>query len=69
MFSGCSPTGIAGGAIYIASQVTEQSDGIYQDTISDALNTTTVTIRNRYKDILNYFGDEKTLLEKYQESN
>lgn len=55
--SGKSPTSIAGGAIYAACLI--QDERITQKTISEVADITSVTIRNRYNEILNAYEEEK----------
>lgn len=47
--SGKSPTGLAAGAVYWASN--QEGVGINQDTLAEVANVSTVTIRNRYQDL------------------
>jgi transcription initiation factor TFIIB len=48
--SGKNPTGLAGAAIYAAALLCNEK--LTQDTVSEVADVTQVTIRNRYKDLL-----------------
>lgn len=55
LHSGRSPTALAAGAIYGASQIIDE--GLTQKEVGEASNTSTVTIRNRYQEMLQAYGD------------
>ena len=55
-FNGKSPVGLAAAAIYAAGQLTGERPT--QSTIAEAADISTVTIRNRYQELLEVTGDE-----------
>jgi transcription initiation factor TFIIB len=55
--SGRSPPGLAASAIYAASRLTNEKRT--QDHVSDIANVSTVTIRQRYKEILEVYAQEQ----------
>jgi len=63
--SGKGPTGIAAAVIYIASVLVGERRT--QREIADTLGITEVTIRNRFKEIINKLGIEKEIREKEKE--
>lgn len=50
VFNGKSPVGLAAAAIYAAGQLT--GDNVTQEVVGEAADISTVTIRNRYKELL-----------------
>ena len=56
VFNGKSPIGLAAAAIYAAGQLT--GDAPTQDAIAEAADVSTVTIRNRYTELLDAAGAE-----------
>ncbi|MFD1647873.1 transcription initiation factor IIB [Haloarchaeobius litoreus] len=50
VFTGKSPVGLAAAALYAASQLT--GERLTQDAVSEVAEVSTVTIRNRYKELL-----------------
>lgn len=53
--SGKSPAGLAAAAVYAATRLT--NEGLTQATVSDAASVSKVTIRNRYQELLNVYGE------------
>jgi len=67
--AGRSPDGLAAGAFYISSKYySDKHTGVYsQGEISRAADVTEVTIRNRYKDLMKSFKDNKITIEELAE--
>lgn len=63
-FNGKSPVGLAAAAIYAAGQLTGQD--LTQDEVGAAADVSNVTIRNRYKELLEVY--DKTQSQTYNES-
>ncbi|ESP90172.1 transcription initiation factor IIB [Candidatus Halobonum tyrrellensis] len=53
--SGKSPAGLAAAALYAAARLTNES--LTQATVSDAARVSRVTIRNRYQELLEVYGE------------
>ncbi|WP_207592824.1 TFIIB-type zinc ribbon-containing protein [Halomontanus rarus] len=53
--SGKSPAGLAAAAVYAATRLT--NEGLTQETVSDAVPVSEVTIRNRYQELLDVYGE------------
>lgn len=53
--SGKSPAGLAAAAVYAATRLT--NEGLTQETVSDATSVSKVTIRNRYQELLDVYGE------------
>ncbi len=64
--SGKGPTGIAAAALYIAAVL--EGEKRTQRDIADIVGVTEVTIRNRYKDLVEKLGIEEEVEKKAQES-
>ncbi len=64
--SGKGPTGIAASALYIAAVL--ESEKRTQRDIADVVGVTEVTIRNRYKDLVEKLGIEEEVEKKAQEA-
>jgi len=56
-FNGKSPVGLAAAAIYAASQLTGEK--LTQDAVGDAADVSSVTIRNRYQELLEVYEDAR----------
>ena len=56
-FNGKSPVGLAAAAIYAASQLTGEK--LTQDAVGDAADVSSVTIRNRYQELLAVYEDAR----------
>ena len=56
-FNGKSPVGLAAAAIYAASQLTGEK--LTQDAVGDAADVSSVTIRNRYQELLEVYEDTR----------
>ena len=56
-FNGKSPVGLAAAAIYAASQPTGEK--LTQDAVGDAADVSSVTIRNRYQELLEVYEDTR----------
>ena len=54
-FNGKSPIGLAAAAIYAASHLSERE--LTQDQVGDVANVSNVTIRNRYQELLEVYGE------------
>ena len=54
LHSGRAPAGLAAAAVYAATQLTNEA--ITQETVGEAANVSTVTIRNRYQELLEAYG-------------
>ena len=54
--SGKSPAGLAAAALYAAARLTNES--LTQGTVADAAGVSRVTIRNRYQELLDVYGEE-----------
>ncbi|WP_440991804.1 transcription initiation factor IIB [Haloarchaeobius baliensis] len=57
-FTGKSPVGLAAAALYAASQLT--GERLTQDRVSEAADVSNVTIRNRYKELLEFHEAART---------
>jgi transcription initiation factor TFIIB len=55
--SGKSPAGLAAGALYAATHLTNEQ--LTQKTVSNAANVSRVTIRNRYQELLEVYGNQR----------
>lgn len=55
--SGKSPTSMAAGALYAAAQLTNEA--LTQETVSDVAHVSSVTIRNRYQELLEVYGNHQ----------
>lgn len=53
--SGRSPAGLAAAAIYAATRLV--NDGLTQEVVSDTASVSEVTIRNRYQELLDVYGE------------
>ncbi|MDY6773634.1 MAG: transcription initiation factor IIB [Candidatus Nanohaloarchaea archaeon] len=62
LLSGKGPTGVAAAALYIAAVLEEEKRT--QREVADTVGVTEVTIRNRYKELVEELGLEQTLQEK-----
>lgn len=56
-FNGKNPVGLAGAAVYAATQLT--GTHLTQDVVSDAAEVSNVTIRNRYQELLDVYERER----------
>jgi transcription initiation factor TFIIB len=54
-FNGKSPVGLAAAAIYAAAQLS--GEGLTQDAVSEVAEVSNVTIRNRYQELLEVYGE------------
>ncbi|WP_435125536.1 transcription initiation factor IIB [Halobaculum sp. D14] len=57
--SGKSPAGLAAAAVYAAARLTNES--LTQDTVSDVASVSTVTVRNRYQELLEVYGEREAV--------
>jgi transcription initiation factor TFIIB len=57
-FTGKSPVGLAAAAIYAAGRLTGRN--LTQDEVSAVADVSNVTIRNRYKELLEVYGERRT---------
>lgn len=55
LHSGRAPAGLAAAAVYAATQLTNEA--LTQETVGEAANVSTVTIRNRYQELLEAYGE------------
>jgi transcription initiation factor TFIIB len=55
--SGKSPAGLAAAALYAATHLTNEQ--LTQETVSNAAHISTVTIRNRYQELLDVYAEEE----------
>jgi transcription initiation factor TFIIB len=55
--SGKNPAGLAAAALYAATHLTNEK--LTQDVVSDVANVSQVTIRNRYQELLEVYGDRE----------
>jgi transcription initiation factor TFIIB len=53
--SGKSPAGLAAAAVYAATRLTNEA--LTQETVSDSAGVSEVTIRNRYQELLDVYGE------------
>lgn len=56
LHSGRAPAGLAAAAVYAASRLTNET--VTQETVGEAANVSTVTIRNRYQELLDAYGTQ-----------
>jgi len=65
--SGKGPTGVAAAALYIAAVL--EGEKRTQREIADAIGVTEVTIRNRFKELVENLGIEAEVEKKVKEEN
>ena len=57
--AGCSPSGVAAGAVYFAGRLGHGEDALPQDDVADATQVAKQTIRKRYQDYEDVLGIER----------
>ncbi|WP_226006693.1 transcription initiation factor IIB [Natrinema salinisoli] len=57
LHSGRSPAGLAASAIYGAARLT--NDGLTQETVGEETGVSSVTVRNRYRELLDAYGEAR----------